>query len=69
MRKHGDRQNKTGAGPGQAKSILTDAEKKREANRVEKGVQLFLKGRFDTLYNDELVENLASYILKQIHIG
>ena len=48
-----------------AKSILSDAEKKREANRVEKGVQLFLKGRFDTLYNDELVENLASYILNK----
>ena len=48
-----------------AKSILSDAEKKREANRVEKGVQLFLKGRFDSLYNDELVENLASYILNK----
>ncbi|MEE4165653.1 MAG: hypothetical protein V2I35_06615, partial [Desulfocapsaceae bacterium] len=48
-----------------AKSILSDAEKKREATRVEKGVQLFLQGRFDTLYNDELVENLASYILNK----
>ncbi len=48
-----------------AKSILSDAEKKREASRVEKGVQLFMQGRFDSLYNDELVENLASYILNK----
>ncbi len=48
-----------------AKSILSDAEKKREATRVEKGVQLFMQGKFDSLYNDELVENLASYILNK----
>lgn len=48
-----------------AKSILSDAEKEREAARVEKGVQLFMKGKFDALYNDELVENLASYILNK----
>jgi len=48
-----------------AKSLLTDAEKKREAARVEKNVQLFMDGSFDTLSNDEFVENLPSYILNK----
>ncbi len=48
-----------------AKSIISDAEKKREAARVEKGVQTFMQGKFDALNNDELVENLASYILNK----
>ena len=48
-----------------AKAIIADAEKKREAARVEKGVQLFMQGKFDALHNDELVENLASYILNK----
>lgn len=48
-----------------AKSIISNAEKKREATRVEKGVQTFMSGNFDILNNDELVENLASYILNK----
>ena len=48
-----------------AKAIIADAEKKREAARVEKGVLLFMQGKFDALHNDELVENLASYILNK----
>jgi len=48
-----------------AKSIISDAEKKREAARVEKGVQKLMLGDFEALYNDELVENLASYMLNK----
>ena len=48
-----------------AKAIIADAEKKREAARVEKGVQVLMQGKLDTLYNEELVENLASYILNK----
>ncbi len=48
-----------------AKEIIADQEKKREAARVEKGVVIFLQGKFDILHNDELVENLASYILNK----
>ena len=48
-----------------AKEIIADAEKKREAARVEKGVAIFLQGKFDILHNDELVENLASYTLNK----
>ncbi len=48
-----------------AKEIIADQEKKREAARVEKGVVIFLQGKFDILRNDELVENLASYILNK----
>jgi len=46
-----------------AKEIIAEAEQKREAVRVEKGIQSFLLGKFDVLQNDELVENFASYIL------
>ena len=48
-----------------AKSIISDAEKKREAARVEKGVQKLMVGEFEALYSDELVENLASYMLNK----
>ncbi len=48
-----------------AKEIIADAERKREAARVEKGVAIFLQGKFEILHNDELVENLASYILNK----
>lgn len=48
-----------------AKSIISDAEKKREAARVEKGVQKLMLGEFEALYSDELVENLASYMLNK----
>jgi CRP-like cAMP-binding protein len=48
-----------------AKSIISDAEKERENTRVEKGVQMLMQGKLDALYNDELVENLASYILNK----
>jgi len=48
-----------------AKAILADAEKKREAARVEKSVQMFLQGKFEVLNNDEFVENLASYVLNK----
>ncbi len=48
-----------------AKAIVAEAEKKREAARVEKGVQLFVHGNFEPLYNNEFVENLASYILNK----
>lgn len=48
-----------------AKAIIADAEKKREAARVEKGVQVLMQGKFDSLYNEELVENLASFILNK----
>ena len=43
-----------------AQEILVSAEKKREAARVEKGIQLFLKGNYEVLENDELVENLGT---------
>jgi hypothetical protein len=46
-----------------AQEILVSAEKKREAARVEKGVRSFAEGNFAILENDEIVENLASYIL------
>ena len=46
-----------------AKDIIANAEKMHEAARVKKGIELFLKGKLDILKNDELVENLASYIL------
>ena len=48
-----------------AKKILSDAEKKREAARVETSVQSFMHGQYDILSNDELVENLPSYILNK----
>ena len=48
-----------------AKKILSDAEKKREAARVETSVQSFMNGQYDILSNDELVENLPSYILNK----
>ncbi|NNK97076.1 MAG: cyclic nucleotide-binding domain-containing protein [Desulfobacterales bacterium] len=52
-----------------AQQSIADAEKKREAVRVEKGVQTYLQGKKDALYSDELVENLASYILNKYITG
>jgi len=52
-----------------AKEIIVNAEKTREAARVEKGIQDFLQGNFDTLGNDEFVENLASYTLDKYIVG
>ena len=52
-----------------AQQSIADAEKRREAARVEKGVQTYLSGKIDALYNDELVENLASYILNKYITG
>ena len=52
-----------------AKEIITNAEKMREAARVERGIEDFLKGNFDVFGNDELVENLASYTLDKYLVG
>jgi CRP-like cAMP-binding protein len=52
-----------------AKEIITNAEKMREAARVEKGIEDFLKDNFDVFGNDEFVENLASYTLDKYLVG
>ncbi len=52
-----------------AKDIIAHAEKMREKARVEKGIEIFLKGKFEVLKNDEFVENLASYSLDKYLVG
>ena len=49
----------------EAKQKLSDAERQREEARVEAGVHALMSGSYDTLSNDELVENLPSYILNK----